>query len=362
VLQQPSPGQRDVVWVVDDSPLQLENTRAALHARFDLTTFADGALVLEALTSATPDLLLLDWHMPGISGLEVCRFVRLSLDEARLPILVLTATSVEADLVDAIEAGANDFATKPFKAAELNARVSSLIRTKRLHEVIDKAHRDLRGEADIRERLVGILGHDLRQPLNTVAMAHQVLQNAPLPAGQAAILARAARASERMQRMIDELLDFTRSRQGGIPVHPTLANMHEIVRDVVEDLRRAHPGRDLQLSTADEATGMWDPDRLAQLCGNLVGNALDHSPAGTPVEVTLRKHEDHIELVVKNQGPPIPADLLEVLFEPFKRGGTAKPGGLGLGLYIASEIAKAHDGSIVVESTGDGTRFVVRLR
>jgi sigma-B regulation protein RsbU (phosphoserine phosphatase) len=352
VLQRPSAGQRDVVWVVDDSPLQLENTRAALYARFDVTTFAGGAEALEALASATPDLLLLDWHMPGISGLEVCRFVRLSLDEARLPILVLTTTSVEADLVDAIEAGANDFVTKPFKVPELNARVSSLIRTKRLHEVIDKAHHDLRGEADIRERLVGILGHDLRQPLNTIAM----------PAGQAAILARAARAAERMQRMIEELLDFTRSRQGGIPVHLTLANLREIVRDVVEDLRRAHPGRNLQLSTADEATGMWDPDRLAQLCGNLVGNALDHSPVGTPVEVALRKREDHIELVVRNEGPPIPADLLEVLFEPFKRGGTAKPGGLGLGLYIASEIAKAHNGSIVVESTGGGTRFIVRLR
>ena len=198
----PEPERRTRVWLVDDSALQRDIARKVLAEHCDVRVFESGAAMLEQLAGGEEiDVLVLDWHMPDMSGAEVSRFVRTQLDSARLPILVLTATSNEG-VLEALEAGANDFVGKPFSNEELNARVATLAQTKHLHGKLVAMEGRLRVEAEFRERFIGMLAHDLRQPLSAIFMSSQLQQRT---GGKAAKFAdMQLRAAQRMKRMIGE--------------------------------------------------------------------------------------------------------------------------------------------------------------
>jgi signal transduction histidine kinase len=172
---------------------------------------------------------------------------------------------------------------------------------------------------------------------------------------------------DRMNRMIQQLLDLARSRLGGgIPIEPARADLERIVHDVAEELRSTHPERALVVESSGDTGGSWDADRLHQVVSNLIGNALSYGSSDEAVRVALRGREDRVILSVHNGGPPIPAPLQEVLFDPFRRGAkeTQQRGtsGLGLGLYISRELVVAHGGAIELDSTETtGTTFTVTL-
>jgi signal transduction histidine kinase len=166
--------------------------------------------------------------------------------------------------------------------------------------------------------------------------------------------------------MIGDLLDFTRGRLGGgIPITPGLTHLGQLCRRLLDEMKALHPTRELVLRSDGDLQAEMDPDRVAQLVGNLVKNALDYSPAGTPVTLGLHGEETAVRLEVHNQGPPIPAEVLPVLFEPFRRGRRGEKSshsGLGLGLFIVQQIAASHGGSVEARSTQEeGTTFIVRL-
>jgi signal transduction histidine kinase len=357
--------ERAVVWVVDDSRLQGETCRDALAARYDVTVFDGGVAVLEALAlTAPPELLVVDWHMPDMSGADVCRFVRQSHDSAQLPILILTAVGTNESLLEGLAAGANDFVRKPFLASELNARVAALVRSASLHTKLLAAERQLRVEADFRERFMGMLAHDLRQPLNSIVLAHGILSSSLAASPLAATLQIQQRAAGRMKRMIAELLDFTRIRpETGMPIHRAETDFAAVASGMLDELRPAHRERHFSLEVAGRCVGHWDPDRLAQVCTNLLCNALEHGDATAPIVVQLDGTAgDAVEMTVSNPGKPIAADVLAQLFLPFRRAtGTALSSGVGLGLYIVEQIVSAHGGTITAHSNVAGTRFVVRL-
>jgi signal transduction histidine kinase len=352
------------VWIVDDSPLQGELSRRTLEPLCDVALYDGGMSMLEALAASRPDVLILDWHMPDMSGLEVCRFVRARMNLAELPILIVTAHGTGDGLLEALAAGANDFVMKPFSDAELIGRVSGLARLASLHAKLVVAERNLRVEADFRERFMGMLAHDLRQPLNAIAMVSQaVAGSGALPERLSGYLGMQLRAAERMKRMIAELLDFTRSRpESGIPLEREWTDLAEIVRAGVEEVRIAQPEQPLTLTVQGPCSGYWDPDRLAQLCSNLIGNAFEHGSGTVPIDVRLTSRDERVELRVASSGAAIPKDVLATLFLPFRRGrGQKKRGGVGLGLHIVNQIVHAHGGTIAVESERGTTEFVVSL-
>jgi signal transduction histidine kinase len=361
-----SPPERPVVWVVDDSRLQGEACKAALSNDYDVSVFDGGVAVLEQLElGAAPALLVLDWHMPDMSGIDVCRFVRKSLDAARLPILILTATGTNESLLQGLDAGANDFVRKPFLSSELNARVAALARSAALHAKLLAAERQLRVEADFRERFMGMLAHDLRQPLNAIFLANAVLSAALAQSPMATTAGIQVRAAGRMKRMIEELLDFTRVRpETGMPIQRSEMDFASIASAIVGEVRLAHPSKTFDFQALGRCIGNWDPDRLAQVCTNLLGNAVEHGDASAPVLVRLDgTAHDVVELSVTNTGKPIAAEVLAQLFLPFRRGSLRAQGdgGVGLGLYIVEQIVSAHGGNISAHSDVDSTRFVVRL-
>jgi signal transduction histidine kinase len=172
-------------------------------------------------------------------------------------------------------------------------------------------------------------------------------------------------AADRAHRLIRDLLDFTQARVGGIPVSLSTVDLGELARQVVEEIRSAYPERHIVLRAEGECRVEGDPDRLAQVMANLLGNAVQHSPADTPVRVTTRGGGEEGLFEVHNLGAPISAEVLLTLFEPFQRGREARAGAggsLGLGLFITRQIVQAHGGRIEVRSTREeGTRFTVRL-
>ncbi|QRK13358.1 PAS domain S-box protein [Archangium violaceum] len=217
----------------------------------------------------------------------------------------------------------------------------------------------------VREDVVAIVSHDLRNPLNAITLsATALLKREDVDERSTKAVSRIYAAAERASGMIRDLLDFTQARVSGIPVQPAPLDFHEHVHRVVEEVQLAWPERHILFHAHGDGRGEWDEGRLAQVVTNLVGNALQHSPAGTPVRVTTWSEGPDVRLEVYNEGDPIPAELRTTLFEPYQRGQEAGEGrgSLGLGLYITRQIVLGHGGTLDVRSTGDeGTTFTVRL-
>jgi len=173
-------------------------------------------------------------------------------------------------------------------------------------------------------------------------------------------------SSLRMSRMIEQILDLTRTRLGGgLDIDPQPFDLRDAIGHVVDELRAANPSRTIEVE-APPLPGTWDRDRLEQVFSNLVGNALVHGDRAKPVSIRARMEGRSILVEVHNEGPPIPKELQSVIFNPFRRGQTDRPtqgtAGLGLGLYISNEAVIAHGGRIDVQSSvTDGTTFQVRL-
>jgi sigma-B regulation protein RsbU (phosphoserine phosphatase) len=220
---------------------------------------------------------------------------------------------------------------------------------------------------DFHQRLLGIVGHDVRGPLSTITLSAATLlgQQGLSPAQQRSVQ-RIARSAERIERLVALLLDFTRAQLGlTLPLRPAPVCMASLCERVLDELQAAHPARSLQLEASGDTCGEWDPDRLMQVLGNLVSNAVRYSPGDSSITVRIHGDGDAVALQVHNRGTPIPAEARPTLFLPFRRGekaGAVASEGLGLGLYIVREVVKAHEGSITVDSTEEhGTTFTVLL-
>lgn len=216
----------------------------------------------------------------------------------------------------------------------------------------------------LRERFVGIVSHDLRNPLGAIQIAAGAIERTEgLTEPVRRNVARILKSVDRMARIIGDLLDLTRSRLGGgIPIETTRANMKDIAEAVAENVVLARPGRRVVTRAEGDLDGEWDPDRIAQALGNLVTNALDHGDPQAPVQLHVRGEDGWVLVGVHNDGEPIPSERLPHIFDPFVRAQSGASGGLGLGLFIVHEIVGAHGGAVSVTSDrAAGTTFQVRL-
>ncbi|WP_345214092.1 GAF domain-containing sensor histidine kinase [Mucilaginibacter gynuensis] len=220
-----------------------------------------------------------------------------------------------------------------------------------------------RQTAELREQFISILGHDLGNPLGAVSSSAQVLQRMPLTPDAANFVRIIKNASFRMKGLIDNILDFARGRMGdGITLQSKTCDLQPILTQVIEELHVMWPDRTIETEFELREPFNCDGRRIAQLFSNLLNNALTHGQKDTPIKINADTHKGVFTLSVTNAGQPIPEAAMARLFNPFSRG-EVKPGqqGLGLGLYIASEIARAHNGSLNVVSTEEETKFTLRL-
>jgi PAS domain S-box-containing protein len=219
---------------------------------------------------------------------------------------------------------------------------------------------------EFQERFLAILGHDLRNPLSSIDMGAQLLRQRAADPAAARVLDRMHASALRMARMIEQILDLTRARlAGGLVLNRKPMDLRDALVHVVEELRSAHPASAITLDCTS-ATGVWDQDRIEQIFSNLISNAVDYGDPAKPVTVEGRVEGHMMTIEVRNEGEPISPGLQTQIFSPFRRGDrdsrTPKTSGLGLGLYISSEIVAAHGGTMEVRSSlAEGTVFSVTL-
>lgn len=367
--------------LVDD----LEENLIALEALLQRPGLAvlkarSGREALELLLQHDVALALLDVQMPEMDGFELAELMRGSERSRHVPIILVTAGSRDPHRVfQGYDSGAVDFLFKPIdptilkhkaetffllfrQRQELSRRIELL---RESEEVQNRLARELEETLRFNETFVAIVGHDLRNPLNVVMMASELLiRQAREPSAQRA--AQQVRSSgRRIMSMLDDLSDLARARlSGGIVVQREPADFSMIARKVVSELCASHPERQVELSFEGNFEGSWDASRLEQVLSNLIGNALRHGAREAPVTVALEGRDaSHVSVLVHNAGQ-IPPEILPHVFHPFRSGRARRhrSDGLGLGLFIVKQLVEAHAGGIDVQSSAErGTVFRVQL-
>ena len=219
-----------------------------------------------------------------------------------------------------------------------------------------------------RTLLLGALGHDMRTPLQTISMTASLLTSLGANPEVSDAATRLTRSTVSLQRLVNDLLDYNRTKLGfGMEVTATHGELHDLVSDELNQIRAGYPGKDLTFESHGATSGIWDGQRLQQLLANLVVNAFKYGARDEPVRVALVGEPERAVLTVSNTGPAIKITPLDRIFDPLVRGDVAEArasrerGSLGLGLYIAREIAKVHGGTIDVTSDDAETVFKVCL-
>jgi two-component system, sensor histidine kinase and response regulator len=340
---------------------------SGLLARDDVQvlTARSGLEALELLLIHDVALAFLDVQMPDMDGFELAELLRGSERTRHIPLIFVTAGARERHYqFKGYESGAVDFIYKPIEPHILRNKANVFFQLYRQRRLMALELTDRTETLRVNEMFSALLAHDLRSPLSAILASARLLERR---SGDQAALDAAARivaSGNRMARMIEDMLDLARARLGGgIPVKHAPADFRALVERVLREHQAAAPDRTMTASYQGKFDGNWDGERIAQVASNLIGNALKHGSPAAAVGVQLDgTAEDSVLLAVKNAGT-IPPDILAHLFDPF-RGGRRESGrsdGLGLGLYIVSQIVQAHGGVVDVK-TGDGeTAFYVRL-
>jgi signal transduction histidine kinase len=360
------------ILIVDDNQPNLVALEAVLEPLGqNLVLARSGNEALQKLENHVCALVLMDVHMPVLDGYQTVEAIRKRQQLRHLPVMFLTAMFRDpASAARGYALGAVDFILKPFEPEIIRAKVSAFVALYQYNERLKKQERKLANEVaareaaeranQMKEEFIAVLGHDLRTPINAImltAQKHEQLPDAAQPCRNDG--KRIAAIATRMGRMIENVVDYTRSRLGGglhIELQP--ADMSELVRAPLDEIQAIYPESVITLVIEGDTHGTWDVDRVLQVFANIVGNAARHGDG--KIRVSLRGTDDWLVLEVHNGGDPIPEHKMEHLFEPFHPG-RRRSGSLGLGLYIVQQIVYAHGGSVRAESSSDrGTTFTVR--
>jgi signal transduction histidine kinase len=364
----PAPTERIKCLLVDDVQENLIALEALLLQRegIEILKAQSGPEALELLLSHSDvALALLDVQMPEMNGFELAELMRGSERTRHIPLIFMTAGSREQNWqFRGYETGAVDFLYKPIDPHMLATKAQVFFDLHRRKQALAHELHERTQALRINEMFMAVLSHDLRTPLMSITAAATLLKRQPEPDKIEAMADRVLSSSQRMAGMIEDLLDVTRIRQaGGLGLQPGPTDMQVLVQRVLGEIQTGHPDRTIASTLQGDLSGTWDGERLCQVVTNLVGNAVHHGAEGEPVQVLLDgRLADTLVLEVANGGTIAP-DLLPHLFDPF-RGRERAPGrhqGLGLGLFIAHQIVRAHGGHIHASSQDGTTRFRVEL-
>jgi signal transduction histidine kinase len=337
-----------VLFIEDDTAAGHALARELRGAGFTVDEAATGSAGLAAL-SPEHDVVIVDTSLADMPGGAIAAQVKGTPATATVMVIELSATSATAqERADSLDRGADAYLVRPIEPVELVAVTRALIRLRHAEQERER-HREL---------FLGTVGHDLRNPLGVMVTGIELLMAShDLSDRDRSTVRRLHRSSERMVRLLDQLLTFSQGVAGGVPITAAPAELGELVREAVRDLDLQ--GRELSIDDKFSGAVALDRRRIGQLVENLVTNALRHGEG--PISIYLAREAEWALLSFHNAGKPIPADALPTLFDPYRRA-AARAQGFGLGLFIVDQIVRAHHGTVAVRSTTEGgTTFEIRL-
>ncbi len=369
-----------LILVADDVPANVELLFDQLHTLGYRTIAAeDGPSAVASCATYQPDLCILDVSMPAGSlgvddrstGFEVCRRIKRDPRTARIPVIFVTALNDTTDRVKAIEAGGDDFLTKPHNRLILGARVRSLLKLKAATDALEQSYRKLRELEKVRDDLMKMIVHDLKTPLTAVLATLEMVIDGDfggVTEQQQRALGDAESKAEDLLALIEDLLEIARIEEGMIVLDPTPIAPAAFLTEVVHEwaLRFQQEGAKATVDVADD-TPVFEADKplLKRVMSNLVQNALTHTSHAVTLSLSARKEADGVLFTVADDGPGIPPEYHEVIFRKFeqvKAPTVPRVRSSGLGLAFCKLVADAHGGRIWVQSTeGRGSAFHLTL-
>jgi two-component system sensor histidine kinase/response regulator len=376
-LNSPSPFAvaKTRILVVDDITKNLQVVGTMLrNAGYEVMPTTSGAQALERVRVQLPDLILLDLMMPEMDGLAVCERLKADPLTRQIPVIFLTASNEMEHLVKGFEAGAVDYVTKPFNPPELLARV-------RTHIELKQARERLREMNDEKNEFMGIVAHDLRNPLGAITGYAEIVleETASLQPSSPEKFDRSLKemaqcaghiheTSRRMAEMVQNLLDANRIERGEMKLSLAPIELTAVLSSVVETQRPRAAAKQQTIQLQNETapvTVFVDPNVLVQVLENLVSNAVKYSPPGKSICVRMKKLPESVRCEVQDEGPGLSAEDQKKLFGKFARLSAKPTGGehaTGLGLSIVKKMVEAMNGRVWCESElGKGALFVVQL-
>jgi two-component system, sensor histidine kinase and response regulator len=367
-----APANAPIILVADDVPANVELLFDQLHVLgFRAIAAADGPSALQACFEHKPDLCILDVSMPAgdlgcddrSTGFEVCRRIKRDPRTKSIPVIFVTALNDTTDRVKAIEAGGDDFLTKPHNRLVLGARVRSLLKLKAATDALEESFRKLRELEKMRDDLMKMIVHDLKTPLTSVLATMEMLLEGDfgeVGEGPRKAVGDAEAKAEDLLALINDLLEVSRLEEAELtldlqPIAPE-ALLTEI--DHEWELRFQQEGAKARIDVTDDAP-VFEADKalLKRVVNNLIQNAVTHSASAVKIDLRARRDGDGVMFTVADNGPGIPSQYHEVIFRKFERvktPGVPRTRSSGLGLAFCKLAIDAHGGRIWVQSAGDG--------
>jgi len=372
--------QPPLILVADDVPANVELLIDQLQTLgYRMVTATDGPSALTACVEHRPDLCILDVAMPagdlGVddrsTGFEVCRRIKRDARTSRIPVIFVTALNDTTDRVKAIEAGGDDFLTKPHNRLVLGARVRSLLRLKGATDALEESFRKLRELEKVRDDLMKMIVHDLKTPLTSVLATLEMVGDGdfgPVTLEQKHALDDAERKAEELLALIGDLLEVAKVEETGMSLTPTLISPAALVAELMHEwnVRFLQEGA-LVSSYVQEDTPTFSADLtlLKRVFANLIQNALTHSGRAIELKISARNSDGDVLFCVEDNGPGIPSEFHDVIFQKFGRVKTVnvpRVRSSGLGLAFCKLVVDAHRGRIWVRSEpGKGSAFYIQL-
>ncbi len=373
--------RKPLILVADDVQANVELLVDQLNTLdYRIITAQDGPSAVALCFAELPDLCILDVAMPagdlGVddrsTGFEVCRRIKRDPRTARIPVIFVTALNDTSDRVKAIEAGGDDFLTKPHNRLVLGARVRSLLKLKAVTDALEDSYRKLRELEKVREDLMKMIVHDLKTPLTSVLASLEMVTDGDfgvLTTVQKRVLADAEYKAEELLSLINDLLEVARIEDANLRLNIEPLAPGAFIADLVAEweVRLAQEGAVVAVDVDDDSP-VFEGDKaiLKRLFSNLMQNALVHSMgSGVAIELRARADGEGILFAVSDNGPGIPEEYHEVIFQKFRQVKEPRLPNVrssGLGLAFCKLAAEAHGGRIWVKSReGEGSTFFVRL-
>jgi signal transduction histidine kinase len=355
------------VLVVDDDPRNRKLLEEYLSgAGYDVRLAADGRTALAMAAERPPDLVLLDVMMPDLSGLEVCRQLKSGVRTRLCQVVLVTALDGIPQRVEGLDTGADDYIAKPVRREEFMAKVRSMLRAhgllaelERARETLAIRNAKLEELEGLKETLTQTLDHDLKNPLAAV-LGNLELMERKVDEPVLRLVRRSKAAAWRMHQMILNLLDIGQLEEGRLVLHPEAVDAGTLAVKASQEMEGGAAQRGVRIEVdASEATAVLRGDGavLRRVMDNLLSNAIEHSPQGGVVRLAVSLCDEGIEIAVSDQGPGVPPEHRERIFEKFQRieSRQSVPGAnRGLGLTFCRLAVEAHGGLVWVDDMPDG--------
>ena len=366
------------VLIVDDTPLNVRLLQSILEIEgYSVITATNGPDALEMVPQTEPDVVLLDVMMPGMDGFEVCRRLRAEAASAHLPVVMVTALQDMDNRVQALEAGADDFLTKPVDEVEVLARVKTLVRTKRGRDELENAYRALQRSEGLRDSLSQMLVHDLRTPLTAMIASLDILLTSyreRMDDVQVELLEMCMNSSRYMVNQVSELLDVGKLESGALELNYDNVEAENLIEAALTQVLSLARNRNIEIAepVIDNVPGFEaDAELLRRVLVNLLGNSLKFCPPRSQLNVRVNLHnegpQEAVVFSVCDNGPGIAPENREKIFDKWGQAESSSAGrkiSSGLGLTFCRLAVEAHGGRIWVESEvgkGSDFRFTIPL-